>query len=55
MWIDVRRCGKLLFRYNPIKRLIEIRVRGETVTIDLDDYVPQSEITEPVDIYASLC
>lgn len=46
MWVEVRDDnGKLLFKYNPIKNLIEIVQRGRYTLIDLDRIVesfPQS-------------
>ena len=42
-YIEVRREGKLLFRYNPRKRLVEIKARGLPLTvIDLDEEVAKN-------------
>lgn len=39
-FVDVREpyTGKLLFRYDPVRRLIEIQRRGELTLIDLTKY-----------------
>ena len=37
-YVDVRRHGKLLFRFDPERDLIQIVRRGETETVDLKEY-----------------
>ncbi len=45
-YIDVREphTGKLLFRYDPERRIIEIQSRGVKTTVDLTRYDGMGEI-----------
>lgn len=38
--------GRLLFRFDPDRDLIEIRDRGQMYTIDLSQYRPQAAVIE---------
>ena len=40
MWRDIRhpRTGRLLFRYDPERAIIQVQERGEKVTVDLQEY-----------------
>ncbi len=52
MFVDVRdqHTGKLLFRYDPERELVEVRVRGVTTLIDLSTYKdPPSAPERPPD------
>lgn len=40
MWIEVRRNHKLIFRYDPERDLIEVKMHGRLEVIALDDYRP---------------
>lgn len=53
-WIPVRVLGKLVFRYEPEARLVEIKVMGNLHYVDLKQYERQaidkcstSEYTRP--------
>ena len=37
-FIDIRRRGKLLFKYDPEHRIISIRRNGKNYTVDLNEY-----------------
>lgn len=39
MWRDVKhpKTGRLLFRYDPERAIIQIQQRGEKVTVDLEE------------------
>ena len=39
-WKEVRSAaGRLLFKINPERRLIQVRMKGETTTIDLEEWI----------------
>ncbi len=38
--------GRMLFRFDPDRDLIEIRDRGQMYTIDLSQYRPQAAVIE---------
>jgi hypothetical protein len=44
MWHDVKhpKTGRLLFRFDPERMLIQIQQRGDRVTIDLAEYQPKA-------------
>jgi hypothetical protein len=47
MFVEVRDArGKLLFKYDPARQLIQIKCRGEVITVDLSMYHKQ-ELAEP--------
>lgn len=51
MWHDVRdAAGKLLFRFDPQRDLVQVKQRGIVVTIDLAQYRIQQAPKKPVDI-----
>lgn len=50
-YIDVRGAdGRLLFRYDPARGLVEMRVKGELHVVDLTVYaVEQAAVVAPTD------
>ena len=48
-WVEIRRDGRLLFRYDPTRDLIEIKIRGfhEPVIIDLKSQKVQETTRRP--------
>jgi hypothetical protein len=44
VWIDVARDGRLLFRYDPERELIQIQRRGEKETVDLREEKERHEL-----------
>ncbi len=54
-WIELRPNGHLVGRYDPIRRLLEIKDRGYWVVVDLSQYDPQPPKldTEPTDAVKS--
>ena len=47
-YISVVRSGKLLFRFDKDRGLIEMQVRGEKFTIDLSAIVEYEHYSEPI-------
>jgi hypothetical protein len=52
MWLDVRdTAGKLLFRFDPQRDLVQVGERGRVVVVDLSQYRAQQDAkNKPVDI-----
>jgi hypothetical protein len=52
MWQDVRdAAGKLLFRFDPQRDLVQVGERGRVVVVDLSQYRAQQDCkNKPVDI-----
>lgn len=51
MWQDVRDvAGKLLFRFDPQRDLVQVKRNGVVVVIDLSEYRAQPVRVKPVDI-----
>jgi hypothetical protein len=51
MWQDVRDvAGKLLFRFDPQRDLVQVKRNGVVVVIDLSEYRAQQVRVKPVDI-----
>lgn len=47
-YIDVRINGRLLFKYDPTRHIVEVRTRGETHHVDLAQLDQQAAPCEPV-------
>ena len=44
MWLDVRdAAGKLLFRFDPQRDLVQVGERGRVIVVDLSQYREQQE------------
>lgn len=55
MYIDVRGPdGRLLFRFDPERLLVEIVARGQVYTVDLTAYLPQVAAIIEIDPLAGL-
>lgn len=52
MWLDVRdTAGKLLFRFDPQRDLVQVGERGRVVVVDLSQYRIQQDCkNHPIDI-----
>jgi len=52
MWLDVRdAAGKLLFRYDPQRDLVQVGARGRVIIVDLSQFrEPPGDKKAPVDI-----
>ena len=52
MWLDVRdAAGKLLFRFDPQRDLVQVGERGRVIVVDLSQYrEPPGAENAPVDI-----
>lgn len=53
-WVEVRRRGKLLFRYDPIRDLVQIVRRGEMEIVDLSDYRAQTNCLHTIENQSQL-
>lgn len=51
MWLDVRdAAGKLLFRFDPQRDLVQVGERGRVIVVDLSQYRIKQDCNKPVDI-----